>query len=72
MNKYAAQASESRERRKRQRTCERKVRHASREHALAANRGLEPYLCKFCGGWHVSGAVARTIGRLRQRYGKPA
>lgn len=50
-------------RRLRRRQCEGKVRHKTKADAWAAIRtmhrkhgycgNLQPYPCKFCGGWHV-------------------
>lgn len=60
--KRREQKDAEREASRRQRTCERKKRYASRvdaEDAIAAcaehgRRGLRAYRCPYCGGWHLT------------------
>lgn len=62
----------SSKRRLRRKMCEGKVRHATRDVAMGAVRKLArrdiytvPYLCRFCGGWHIGHPSAAIRADMR-------
>lgn len=66
MNKYAVQSRLAKKDRHRQHSCERKVRYATAQEAKANPYSQDSYACKFCGGWHLTGAIYKTIGVCRR------
>ena len=65
MNKYAKQAKEAKLKRIKKRSCEDKARFKTKDDAY--QKGQEVYKCKFCGGWHRSGALAKTLALSKGR-----
>lgn len=67
-NKYAAQSKIAQTERKRLSSCEGKKKFMSKEEAYQKNQDV--YKCKFCDGWHRSGAMTKFIVRLNNRRNK--
>lgn len=46
--------------------CAYKVRYESRQEAKSNPYHQDCYACKFCGGWHLTGAVYKTQKNARK------
>ena len=66
MNKYKADARAAKKARRRARSCESKVRYATAQEARANPYSQDSYACSFCGGWHLTGSIYKTIGICRK------
>lgn len=44
--------------------CKAKRQFPSREAAVAIGTKMEPYLCRFCGGWHLTSGM---VGRINKQ-----
>lgn len=64
MNKYKRLAKKSREMTIKAQSCDRKKKFNNKSEA-ELNKGQDVYLCRFCGKWHRSGSIGRTLIKLR-------
>ena len=66
MNKYASFSRKAKVIRRYNRSCATKVKYVTFEEAAANLYHQTPYRCQFCDGWHLTGAVHKTIGICRR------
>ena len=65
-DKYLKQKKEARNKRHKEKSCERKKQFTTREEALQ-QKGAKVYKCKFCGHWHRSLKMSNWIKKITKK-----